>query len=387
MSVAFVGGAAVSLIGGSMAADTAAQASDNATNAQAANAAAQNRLAQQQWDFQQNTYLPKQMANADAQLALNKQITQQSIDNSNYDMGLSKTQNAQAQKSYAYQDQYDRLADDYASGRAENVQANMANANVAQAYENAAGQLQRNQSRMGINPGSGAAAAAQGNMYTQQMLAGAGAQTSAQAAARTKAETMVAVAAGSGNAGFGTGAASGSLANGAINGATYSNNNMLGGLNSVAQTYGSGLGAASGMYGGSTAGWNSSVNSSNNFANAMTGLATGINNSGILGQIGSYLGVPGTPQFGGGSYAGDGGTGSLGGGINNPSALPSDARLKTGVKRVGQTDSGVPIYTYRMKWGGPVLMGVMAQELEKVNPGAVTQHPLGYKMVDYGQVS
>ena len=64
-------------------------------------------------------------------------------------------------------------------------------------------------------------------------------------------------------------------------------------------------------------------------------------------------------------------------------ALFSDERLKTDVKRVGQTDSGIPIYTYRYIWGGPVHMGVMAQDV----PDAAVETTSGFLAVDYGRVS
>lgn len=67
-------------------------------------------------------------------------------------------------------------------------------------------------------------------------------------------------------------------------------------------------------------------------------------------------------------------------------ALFSDKRLKTDVKRIGETDAGVPIYSYRYVWGGPVQIGVMAQDLETVAPHAVSTHPSGFKMVDYAEV-
>lgn len=64
-------------------------------------------------------------------------------------------------------------------------------------------------------------------------------------------------------------------------------------------------------------------------------------------------------------------------------ALPwSDARLKTDIQRVGQTDAGTPIYTYRYIWGGPVHMGVMAQEV----PDARVMDPSGFYRVDYSKV-
>lgn len=64
----------------------------------------------------------------------------------------------------------------------------------------------------------------------------------------------------------------------------------------------------------------------------------------------------------------------------------SDRRLKTDVKRVGTTDRDrLPIYRYRMK-GGPVELGVMAQDVETVRPEAVRRNPLGMMAVDYAQV-
>ena len=65
----------------------------------------------------------------------------------------------------------------------------------------------------------------------------------------------------------------------------------------------------------------------------------------------------------------------------------SDERLKTDVRRVGTTDGGLPIYTYRYVWGGPVQMGVMAQDVEQVIPDAVAAHDSGFKMVDYARVA
>ena len=49
---------------------------------------------------------------------------------------------------------------------------------------------------------------------------------------------------------------------------------------------------------------------------------------------------------------------------------------------MGQTDEGTPIYTYRHVWGGPVQMGVMAQDV----PDAAVMTPSGYLAVDYGGV-
>jgi len=81
-----------------------------------------------------------------------------------------------------------------------------------------------------------------------------------------------------------------------------------------------------------------------------------------------------------------GGTLNMIGNIGSWLATPSDVRLKEDITHVGQTHAGLPIYSYRYKWGGPKTMGVMAQDVEKVDPDAVTTHASGFKLVNYGKV-
>jgi hypothetical protein len=65
--------------------------------------------------------------------------------------------------------------------------------------------------------------------------------------------------------------------------------------------------------------------------------------------------------------------------------LASDVRVKEDVRMVGSTDEGLPVYTFRYK-GDPVTqMGVMAQDVEKVNPAAVKEIS-GVKHVNYAMV-
>lgn len=68
--------------------------------------------------------------------------------------------------------------------------------------------------------------------------------------------------------------------------------------------------------------------------------------------------------------------------------LFSDKRLKEDIKRVGKTDGGLPVYTYRYKGDMRTQMGVMAQDVEKEMPEAV--FGLGgrdnIKMVNYGAI-
>lgn len=70
------------------------------------------------------------------------------------------------------------------------------------------------------------------------------------------------------------------------------------------------------------------------------------------------------------------------------SLLPlSDRRAKTDITRIGQTDSGVPVYRFRYKHGGPAQIGYMAQDLLETHPEAVVMGPDGFYRVDYGKVA
>lgn len=65
------------------------------------------------------------------------------------------------------------------------------------------------------------------------------------------------------------------------------------------------------------------------------------------------------------------------------SLLPfSDMRLKEDIKRVGVTNGGTPVYTYRYKGDNVVHMGVMAQEV----PDARVMDESGFFRVDYSKV-
>lgn len=89
-----------------------------------------------------------------------------------------------------------------------------------------------------------------------------------------------------------------------------------------------------------------------------------------------------------------GGMFSLGGtlgsaGISAMKAAPtmmmfSDPRLKRDVVRVGTTSIGLPVYDFTMF--GERKRGVMADDVEQVDPSAVAIDPSGFKMVDYAKV-
>jgi len=74
---------------------------------------------------------------------------------------------------------------------------------------------------------------------------------------------------------------------------------------------------------------------------------------------------------------------TLGQGVTAGALLMSDRRVKEDIKRIGKTDDGLPIYTFRYKGDSTVHMGVMAQDVEKKNPDAVKEID-GIKAVNYG---
>lgn len=62
----------------------------------------------------------------------------------------------------------------------------------------------------------------------------------------------------------------------------------------------------------------------------------------------------------------------------------SDRRVKKDIRTVGKTNDGQKVYSYRYKSGGPIQLGLMAQDVEKRNPNAVANIG-GIKMVNYGE--
>lgn len=81
---------------------------------------------------------------------------------------------------------------------------------------------------------------------------------------------------------------------------------------------------------------------------------------------------------------------SLGGTLGGAAIMASDIRTKENIKAIGWLPNGLPVYEFEYKpefkdqWGHGTKVGVMAQDVEKVLPEAVIEHPDGYKMVNYG---
>ena len=60
--------------------------------------------------------------------------------------------------------------------------------------------------------------------------------------------------------------------------------------------------------------------------------------------------------------------------------------MKRAIRRIGRSPSGLPVYAFEYRWGGPRHTGVMAQDLLKLRPDAVIRDPSGYLKVDYAKI-
>jgi hypothetical protein len=61
----------------------------------------------------------------------------------------------------------------------------------------------------------------------------------------------------------------------------------------------------------------------------------------------------------------------------------SDRRLKRYIRRIGRSVNGLNLYSFQYVWGGPFEIGLMADEVARVKPKAVSRDGNGFLMVDY----
>lgn len=62
----------------------------------------------------------------------------------------------------------------------------------------------------------------------------------------------------------------------------------------------------------------------------------------------------------------------------------SDRRLKTDVQLLSVRPDGLGLYSYRYIWGGPEIVGVMADEVAALRPDALGPEVAGFRTVNYG---
>ena len=140
----------------------------------------------------------------------------------------------------------------------------------------------------------------------------------------------------------------------------------LGGMTSLGQQSAAGVG---------TAGMQTGTNVANLLSQQGAALA-----GGELGQAKAYGQVLNMPaQFLGMQY---GAGGKAGVGFGN---MFSDRRLKKNIKQISTRPDGLNVYEFDYVWGGGRQIGLMAQEVQTIYPGAVSESG-GYLMVDYSKV-
>lgn len=102
-----------------------------------------------------------------------------------------------------------------------------------------------------------------------------------------------------------------------------------------------------------------------------TALSQNAANNNYNQQVGSRNALIGALAGAGGSAAG--------------LALASDYRLKRNIRKVGKIGP-YNAYAYNYRWSPKREIGVMAQEVLKINPNAVVEMPNGYLAVNYGKL-
>lgn len=101
---------------------------------------------------------------------------------------------------------------------------------------------------------------------------------------------------------------------------------------------------------------------------------------------------PNLTAYGSVSSLTTGGSGSLPDGVMTTRRGSSDRRIKNNVVRIDTHPLGIGLYLFDYKeeysdaWGRDRQFGVMADEVKRVMPEAVSVHPDGYKMVDYAML-
>lgn len=140
----------------------------------------------------------------------------------------------------------------------------------------------------------------------------------------------------------------------------------LGGMTTLGQRSAAGVGAA---------GMESGTNVANLLGQQGAALA-----GGELGQARAYGQILNMPaQFLGMQY---GAGGKAGMGFGN---MFSDRRLKKNIKQISTRPDGLNVYEFDYIWGGGRQIGLMAQEVQTIYPGAVSESG-GFLMVDYSKV-
>jgi hypothetical protein len=104
---------------------------------------------------------------------------------------------------------------------------------------------------------------------------------------------------------------------------------------------------------------------------------------GMGGLLGQYTNTKTSNPWGSSLLGGVGGVLS---GLGSMGASFSDERLKENIRHVGQTNGGVPLYSYTYKGDDAPHIGPMAQEVAALQPDALGPEVGGFMTVRYGEL-
>ena len=108
------------------------------------------------------------------------------------------------------------------------------------------------------------------------------------------------------------------------------------------------------------------------------------NGKAITGPMDTYNGLPDTPPDT--HEGGPGNNDKAGGQQSSGQQSSSDIRVKRDLVAVGHLANGIHLYHFRYNWADQEHVGVVAQEVVKFVPSAVSRGADGYLRVDYGKL-
>jgi hypothetical protein len=257
-----------------------------------------------------------------------------------------------------YEDRLIKQVEDQDSEAFREAQVTRALADTQRQVDSSRQQGIREMTRRGASPESGAYAAMMNDGGRAQAMAMATAANKTRLAAQQVGLSNKMQMYGGMKGLAGLGATSAQLALGAGGQAL----NAAGGMSNAAQ---GSINANNATYAARTQGVNTGIQGYNNYYG---NIVAGVNAANQGDQTGQILGTVA--------------------GIAGYALMASDRRLKTDIKRIGKLESGLNVYRYRYKAGGPTTVGVMADEVKKKAPEAYVKGGAGggYDAVDYSKL-
>lgn len=317
--------------------------------AEAARASA--KLGQDAFDFYKTVYQTDLRPAQQEQQRLAGVVTQSFLDDSKLARDQATERFDEYKENKPLREKVTSDAMNYDSDEAINRQMGIAAANVNQQFSNALAQKARLESRYGRVGGSF------GDTNKALLAQAATASGLMTGAARETKDKAIALRAGANEAMSGRANSGGqflSIAGNGLSGAMGAGSQVMGDMRANAGMIGQGTQLGLQGYG----------QSANIYGQEFNGRMQGYNAqmqavAGLAGAAGTAFGLMG-----------------------------SDRRLKTDIEAVGVLDSGLTVYRYRYKVGGPFVLGVMADEVASVRPAAYVKGGAGngFDAVDYAKL-